>query len=400
MSTAKGSPEAGRIASGSPAGEPPVATNGTAPNTPIPTPVLAAGEDDSIAGLYPATYLGEFNAPGEWPFPLEVSRVVLGGSRKCDISIPGRGMSATHCMLERRANSIRVYDQHSTNGTYVGDTRIVTSWDVRIGDKFSPKPLTLFLMDDVMRAYRGTLGEILGTGFPPGPDTLLTDVVRQASHVLIVAEDGCGQDVLAKAIHEMSPRRAHPMQEITRVPDDRAEQAAVVRRASKPKTTVVLTIRPRKGNPPIDPTFISSLYSPSYGVRVIAVAPSEADAEHALPKQILHQLYRITLRPLAYRAGEIDQLLDRLFASRGAPHLRTADLRPENQEALRAYGWPKNLAQLHKVADAIVAHESGGGTRAAGRALGRAPSTVHEHLARVGLVTERVDNERTTLFKA
>jgi hypothetical protein len=350
--------------------------------------------------------VGEFDKAGEWPFPQNVARVVLGGSRSgnaCDISIPGRDLSATHCLLERRANSIRIYDQGSTNGTYVGDTKIVTSWDVRIGDKFSPRPLTLFLMDDVMHMHRGTLAEILGTGFAPSPDTILTEVVRQASHIVITGVEGCGKARLAQAIHKMSPRRAHDPIEILEIPKDFAAQSALLRSASKPKTTAVLRVGPKRDNPPLDPTFLASLYSPSYGVRVIVLAATEEDAEHAIPKQYFRQSYPISLRPLAYRSEEISQLLDRMFATRGAAHLRTADLLDENQEALRLCAWPKNLAQLHQVADAIVAHESHGGLRAAGRALGLAPSTMHGHLAGAGLKARVImtgDNERRSLFKA
>jgi len=375
--------------------------------TPVPTPLLPPDEDtDRSTGLYPVTYVGEFDAAGEWPFPHDVARVILGGSRNrdgspsCDISIPGRGLSGTHCLLERRANSIRIYDQGSTNGTYVGDTKIETSWDVRIGDKFSPRPLTLFLMDNAMHAHRGMLAEILGTGFRSSPDMLLTEVVRQASHVIITGEDGCGQERLAKAIHDMSPRRDHDMLTIVDIPTDRAAQSALVRQASKPKTTVVLQVGSKRDHPPLDPTFLSSLYSPSYGVRVIVLADEEEDAEHALPKQQFRQSYHISLRPMAYRSGEIDQLLDRMFAAREAPHLRTADLLDENQEALRRYAWPKNLAQLHQAADAIVAHEGHGGLRAASRALGLAPSTIHGHLDRVGLKARKLaDTEQRSLFK-
>ena len=105
-------------------------------------------------------------------------------------------------------------------------------------------------------------------------------------------------------------------------------------------------------------------------MRVIVLAATEEDAEHALARQPLRQSYHVGLRPLAYRSGEIDQLLDRMFAARDAAHLRTADLLVENQEALRMCSWPKNLAQLHTVADAIVAHEASpneGGYRNAGR---------------------------------
>jgi hypothetical protein len=374
----------------------------------VPTPLLPLHEDAELStGLYPVTYVGEFEAAGEWPFPQDRARVVLGGSRirddspSPDISIPDRGLSGTHCLLERRANSIRIYDQGSTNGTYVGNTKIETSWDVRIGDKFSPRPLTLFLMDSAMHTHRGLLAEILGTGSRPSPDMLLTEVVCQACHVIITGEDGCGQERLAKAIHDMSPRRAHAMLPIANVPADRAAQGALVRQASKPKTTVVLSVGPKKDNPPLDPDFITTLYSPSYGVRVIVLAANEDDAEHALPKQQFRQSYHVSLRPLAYRSGEIDQLLDRMFAARDASYLRTADLLVENQEALRAYSWPKNLAQLHTVAEAIVAHEAHGGLRAAGRALGLAPATMHGHLARVGLKARKVgESKRPSLFQS
>lgn len=406
--TAKRSPDmatahAGASATNEAPGAP--APAGSAPSA--PTPLLTPHEDaEPSTGLYPVTYVGEFEAASEWPFPQDRTRVVLGGSRSRhtspspDISIPGRGLSGTHCLLERRANSIRIYDQGSTNGTYVGDTKIETSWDVRIGDKFSPRPLTLFLMDSAMHAHRGMLSEILGTGFRPSPDVLLTEVVCQASHVIITGEDGCGQERLAKAIHDMSPRRTHAMLPIADIPTNRAAQSALVRQASKPKTTVVLQVGPKRDNPPLDPTFMSSLYSPSYGVRVIVLAATEEDAEHALPKQPFRQSYHVGLRPLAYRSGEIDQLLDRMFSARDASHLRTADLLVENQEALRSYSWPKNLAQLHTVADAIVAHEAHGGLRAAGRALGFAPATMHGHLARVGLKARKIgDSERPRLFK-
>jgi len=377
------------------------------PATPSPTPLLPPHEDaESFIGLYPVTHVGEFEGNGEWPFPQDRARVTLGGSRirdgseSPDISIPGRGLSGTHCLLERRASSVRLYDQGSTNGTYVGDTRVVTSWDIRIGDRFSPRPLTLFLMDRVMQAHRGMLAEILGTGFPPSPDTLLTEVVRQASHVIVTGEDGCGHDRLAKAIHDMSPRRAHALLPLSGVPADRALQSAFLRKASKPKTTVTLQVGPKRDHRPLDPDFISSLYSSIYGIRVIVLAATEEDAEHALPKQPFRQSVHVGLRPLAYRSGEIEQLLDRLFAARNAPQLRTADLLMENQDALRACAWPMNLAQLHAVADAIVAHEAYGGLRAAGRALGLSPATMHRHLGRVGLKAHRAgERGRASLFK-
>jgi hypothetical protein len=372
------------------------------------TPRLPPPENaEQLTGLYPAAFIGEFEKPSAWPFPADRLRVMLGGSatgiRKadgsegCDIAIPGRGLSGMHLMLERRTSSVRIYDLHSTNGTYVGNTRVETSWDVRIGDKFSPWPLTLFLMDSAMYDYRGTLAEILGQGFPPSPDMVLTEVVRQACHVIIWGPNGCGQDRLAESIHKMSPRRAQVMLEITEIPGGHDAQNDLVRRASKPNTTVVLRVRRQ-----MDEAFLSKLYDASYGIRVIALAKTPEDAER-LPKQATLQSYRIGLRPLVHRKAEIDQLLDRIFAEREAMHLRTRDLLDENQDALRRYRWPRNLAQLHEVADAIVALDAHGGLRPASRATGMKLSTIRETLYRPGLKMRRIGDysaNRWSVFKS
>ena len=367
------------------------------PVTPVPTPLVAPPEGaEQLAGLYPVAYVGEYEKPGVWPFPQDRSRVVIGGSRHgapaADIWIPDRGLSGTHCLLERRASSVRIYDMHSSNGTYVGNTKIESSWDVRIGDTFSPWPITLFLMDTAMYEHRPMLAEILGT-VRPSPDMVLTQVARHACHVVITGADGCGQEQLAEAIHAMSPRGAHKSIDVQSPPRDSIERNDLVKRARKPKTTVFLRV-PKQDKPPLDATFVGQLYDASYGVRVIAIARNEEEAERALPKQVFWQSYRISLRPLGQRDGEIEQLLDRMFAARNAPHLRTADLRGENQEALRHYDWPRNLAQLREVADAIIALEAHGGLRSASRATGMALTTIRDHLGRPGIKLQRVGDSR------
>jgi hypothetical protein len=367
--------------------------------TPRPTPVIAPPDFiDETPGLYPATYVGEYEHEGEWPFPLGVARAELGGSGNCTISIRERGLSGTHAVLERRASSIRIYDLHSTNGTFIGDMRVETSWDIRLGDKFTPWPLTLFLMDDVMQRYRGILSEILARGISPTADSLLTDVVRSACHVLIIGPEGCGQERLARAIHEMSPRRAHDLLTLPpQIPDDRLQQTALLRQASRPKTTMMLPIA---ATGKFDVGFIESLYSPSYGIRVIAIAPTVKDAKRALPAQQFGQSYHIQLQHLAHRNDMIPHILDRRFSASARADLRTADLLEENQEALRTHDWPGNLDQLHVIADILIAHEVHGGVRPASRALDLAPSSIVDRLAKVGFNARTVPGtERESFFK-
>jgi DNA-binding NtrC family response regulator len=95
-------------------------------------------------------------------------------------------------------------------------------------------------------------------------------------------------------------------------------------------------------------------------------------------------MQHVWIRPLALRSHDIDRLLDRVFAERGAA-IRASDLTPANLAALRAYDWPDNLARLRLVADEIVAHATHDGLRPAAKALGMSKSTLQKHFDRAGL---------------
>lgn len=377
-------------------------TNVKGPVAAPATPLLDPPDGIEVTkGLYPVAYIAEFQGPGLWPFHEDKARVTIGngprngelppspGTPDADIVIPGRQLSASHCTLERRTNSVRIYDLASTNGTYVGHSKI-TSWDVHLGAKFSPWPMTLFLMDRAMAKYRDELTVILGRGHSPSADTLLTEVVRQTGHIIISGPPGCGHTKLASAIHKMSLRSALEPVMVDSIPEDRAEQAKLVKSASKPKNTFFLPIPKRYKAGTVDASFLASLYAPDYGIRVIATATTEDDAERVLPRQAFLMSYRINLRPLALRSAEIDSLLDYYFLELGAPHLRSADLTADNLAALHAYSWPRNLDELHDVAEAIVLLDQHGGLRGASRATDSKLSKVRDTLARPGISMHRV----------
>lgn len=374
-------PASPTVTSGEPTGSPPELR--ASPVTPVRTGPLA---DEQLTGWDggpdPITALREYDGAGEWELPRDIKRFALGGSRSCDISIPGRGLSATHCLLERRANKIRLYDQDSTHGTFVRDRRTEGSADLNPGDTFAPRPITLIAMNDEMRQQRPTLVEIVGTGFPPSPDALMIEAATSSGPILITGEPGCEQEQLARAIHAMSLRRTQEIVEVAKLPEDRSAQIALVKQASKAKTTVVLSLDP--DGPPLDPVFSSMLWSTSYGVRVIALARTAEIARDALTEALVAQMRHVLLRPLAYRTVEIDQLLDRMLAERNATQ-RTADLSRTNRAALRGYDWPRNLAELRQIAEGLTAHAATGGLRPAAKLLGRPHQSLGNHFARVGL---------------
>jgi transcriptional regulator with AAA-type ATPase domain len=126
------------------------------------------------------------------------------------------------------------------------------------------------------------------------------------------------------------------------------------------------------------------LLSANYGVRVIVLASTIEAARAALPGTDGVPMMRVPLRPLLYRTGEIDQLMDRRLAEKNAT-VRTADLCAEDQAALRAYPWPRNLAELREIAGDIAAYAAYGGLRGAAKALGCAHQTLAGRFGRVGL---------------
>jgi hypothetical protein len=169
-----------------------------------------------------------------------------------------------------------------------------------------------------------------------------------------------------------------------------------VRRASKDVArggaTVLLRLAPNA--PRLDETFVSMLFAPTYGIRVIVLAPTDDDADRALGHAIASLCQHVVLRPLEYRKDEIHQLLERRFAVRRASELLAADLLDENQAALQRYSWPENLAELRLIADILVAHETQGGWRGAERVIGKPKTTMQDHIDRIGMKTIRVDSAR------
>jgi hypothetical protein len=309
--------------------------------------------------------------------PSELLTATLGGSRACNIVIRGRGLSKTHLLLERRATKLRIYDQHSTNGTYVRGSRVETA-DLDPGDLFSPRPITLVAMDDQMRRLRPLLVDIIGSGAVRSPDWVMVQAATGSGPLLITGEAGCDMLLLARSIHAMSTRRN--AEAIETSPPTRSAGIGLVKQAHK--STLILLLG--KGAD-LDARFAEELFSPTFCVRPIVIAASGRDADVALGPTLLAATQHIPLRPLAYRQGDIPELLDRMFRAKNADGLRVADMDPHNQAALRDYNWPENFDSLRKVVDAIVAYMTCGNLRAAAKHLGTTHSSLGRFFESIGL---------------
>jgi FHA domain-containing protein len=354
------------------------------------TPVRTRPLDDAQRGAWfdgpdDITALRVYDGDVEYELPRK-GTFTLGASRSCDLPVRGRDLSATHCLLERKGNRLRVYDQHSTNGTFFGGRR-VDMIDVYPGDTFTPAPVTFLAMNNEMRVHRPTIADIIGTGFTPSADCVLVDAVKRSSHLLLTGEPGCDLDRLARTIHAVSLRRNRPLLEIAALPSERGKQREIVKRAAR--STLVIDLD--RVAAPLDSTFCSMVFSADYHVRVIALAPTTNAARKLLPVENVERMQHIWIRPLSERPGDIAALLDRMLVERGSP-LRVADLTLRNREALLAWEWRDNFIGLRTAADrlAAIARVQGWDAldwreRAAATSIPR--STLHDWFTALGLTS-------------
>jgi hypothetical protein len=332
------------------------------------------------AGPDPTTAICEYNIEGDWELRRDTAEFSIGESSKCTISIPDRGLSARHCLLERRSHKLRLHDLDSSHGTFVRERKLEGSADLNPGDMFTARPITFVCLNEEMRRHRLTLFEILGSGATRCPDWVMVQAATGSGPLLFTGGAGCDLDRLARAVHAMSLRRSRLPVEVAAVPQERAAQVALVRQASR--TSLILPLGGEEA--PLDPYVASMLFDASLGVRLLALASSPDLAWRSVSDAEAELMQHVPVRPLAYRSDEIEELLDRRFGARTFP-LRAAALTPANRDALKAYPWPDNFDELREVADAIMAHATLGGLRPAAKSLGISHQTLQRRFVRVGL---------------
>lgn len=294
--------------------------------------------------------LGEYDAPREHELPVIARSFDLGGSSRCAVSVPGRGLSKRHCLLERRGERFLVHDLDSKNGTIHEGRRIREAIDLKPGDRFTAIPITFVALNRAMRMHRQLLIDVLGTDFAPSADKLMIEAAKGLGNLLITGEAGCEQNRLAHAIHAMSLVHDRLPVDCAALPVDRASQLALVTSAKRSTLILTLTEKTRA----IDPTFHAMLFSPNYRIRLIVIAPSAAVARRILSRDEVGRMQHIWIRPVAVRVGELPVLLDRLLAERDAP-IRHSSLTRANWDGFLRHAWRGNWEELRHAADRLAA---------------------------------------------
>jgi DNA-binding NtrC family response regulator len=148
-------------------------------------------------------------------FVIDVDPLVVGRDEGAQIVIADPEVSAIHCELRAVNEGILVKDLGSTNGTFVGPLRVreavvTTSTEMVVGQtRIALEPTGNKQRVDVGFADR--FGALVGTA--PKMRRLfgvLEKVAATQLSILILGETGTGKEVVAKSVHDLSPRKDGP----------------------------------------------------------------------------------------------------------------------------------------------------------------------------------------------
>jgi DNA-binding NtrC family response regulator len=148
---------------------------------------------------------------------IEITRdaITLGRSRQCEVTLPDDSVSRTHAAIRRDGERYRVLDLQSTAGTFLGGSRVSDAFlrpgdELRLGNvelRFVPRDREPELLPSEAERFGPVLGRslVMRRLF-----AVLERIADKDVTLLLHGETGTGKDLVARAIHEASPRREQP----------------------------------------------------------------------------------------------------------------------------------------------------------------------------------------------
>jgi len=157
---------------------------------------------------------GALTLPDGKTVPIEVDPVVVGRDEAAPVRLDDPEVSALHCELRAVTEGVLVKDLGSTNGTVVGSLRVreavlTQKTEVVVGStKLVVEPTAKQRVD---LGFTERFGELVGAS--PKMRRMfgvLEKVAPTPLSILILGETGCGKEVVARAVHDASPRKGGP----------------------------------------------------------------------------------------------------------------------------------------------------------------------------------------------
>jgi DNA-binding NtrC family response regulator len=150
-------------------------------------------------------------------FPLSEKPVVLGKSRDCEIVLTDRAVSGRHLEVRLDGSSVRLKDLGSTNGTYVGEAKVIESV-VPAGSVVTVGRTRLHLRSEddggalLTPSSADHFGGLYGDSVPMRQVfAVLERAATRDVSVLLDGETGTGKELAARAVHAHSHRSSGPL---------------------------------------------------------------------------------------------------------------------------------------------------------------------------------------------
>jgi transcriptional regulator with PAS, ATPase and Fis domain len=338
---------------------------------------------------------------------LSVELVVVDGpSRGVRVTVPGavarigsgdgnllklddRAVSRVHCELEVRADGITLRDAGSTNGTWVGDVRVREA-DVQPGTRVRAGTSVVQIEAGDQPAFvalsdKTELGDLVGGSVEMRTVYAVLERVAPTDATLLVqGETGTGKDVVARAVHAISPRASGPFVPVDcgSIPETLIESelfghvrgaftgAVNNRKGAFEEAHGGTIFLDEIGEMPLamQAKLLRAIESRSVR-RVGASAATPVDVRivaatnRSLARMVNEGTFRedlyyrlavveVTLPPLRARRDDIPVLAQRFYARFSG---KDAPLPPELVEVLKARPWPGNVRELRNSIERAVA---------------------------------------------
>jgi len=299
---------------------------------------------------------------------LEAGTLLVGSHPEADLPLTDGTVSRYHAELALLPEGVRVRDLKSTNGTFVGDSRIeaavvAAGSEVRLG-----RTRVEFLPADVpvgdAPSERESFGRLVGAARPMRQlFGLLEKVAGTDAPVLIHGEAGVGKSEAARAVHEASSRGLGPYVEID-LRGGIGAHAIGEEMARASGGTVVLD-HVDEAPVALQDALSMALDRRERGiinVRPITLARTDLRARvesGALRRDLWFSLasVRILVPPLRERREDLPRLVRDLVRSIGYPDvgLTTAEL-----GSLRAHDFTGNVRELRRMIEQTLIRSSRG----------------------------------------
>jgi two-component system, NtrC family, response regulator GlrR len=328
--------------------------------------------------------------------PLGMDPLVVGSSPECDVVVDDSHVSRNHCAITLGDDGAVLRDLDSKNGTFVGELEIheavlrpgivarVGQWRLSLRVAGAPREVALSSSARFGEAVGGTL--VMRALF-----ARLEVASATQETILLVGESGTGKELLARAVHDASPRRRGPFVvfdcsavaptlieselfgfvkgAFTGADRDRAgifeeahggtlflDEVGELPWDLQPKLLRALEARQSR-------RVGANAWQP-FDTRIVAATHRDLAASMksgAFRQDLYYRLAVLEARvpPLRERRDDIELLVERFLAGQSPP-LTVHDLPPGSLAMLRTHDWPGNVRELRNALARMIVFQDAG----------------------------------------